>query len=200
MKKWLFAGILTFAICGTASADLYVNIGTSGGTWPSTPYIITPDSGTDVPNWMPASFNTFCVERFTTFSPGKYLATVDDEIWYGAGSDSDPDILAGNVKKIYAAYLNGELGSFSGNQIQYSIWGAQGYSSYSIDNNISNIIGTGDISGWNNVKVLNLWKNGTAYVQANDVQSQLVMTPVPGAVLIGMIGLSVAGLKLRKFA
>jgi len=31
-------------------------------------------------------------------------------------------------------------------------------------------------------------------------QDQLYLTPVPGAVLLGMIGLGVAGLKLRKFA
>ena len=53
--------------------------------------------------------------------------------------------------------------------------------------------------GWTdigNVRVLNLYHNSIR----EDFQSQLYLVPVPGAVLLGFLGLSAAGLKLRKFA
>ena len=207
MRKLIFTALLALTVCGIAEADLYVKIGTSPTPWPKTPYIITPLIG--APDWMPASFETFCVERFTTFSPGNYWATIDDEIMYVGGSS--PVSLDVDVKKIYTAYLNGALNGITvpigqvGNVIQKTIWGELGYidpttsSVYEINTEISNIIATDfdTIDGWEKVKVLNLWSNAP---YDGDKQSQLVMTPVPGAFLIGMIGLSVAGVKLRKYA
>ena len=198
MKKWLFVTLLAIAFCGSARADLYVNISTSGGAWPSTPYIIKPLSG--APDWMPDEFGTFCVERFTTFNPrpGDYWATIDDEI---LNAYKGNPILQDNVKKTYAAFLKGAFDvGFNMNDIQQYIWDAQGYAvtppSTSVSDSIEAIIGVDDnISGWNNVKTLNLWSRAP---YAGDKQSQLVMTPVPGAVLLGMIGLSVAGVRLRK--
>jgi len=194
MTKRLFVVLLALLFCSTAGADLYVNISTtSDGGWPYSPYIITPDAGPDVPAWMPTKFDTFCVEMNQTFSPGKYRATVDKDILYGG--DGLADSLSEKVKRIYAAYLNGALSGIEGNVVQRSVWGAQGYTSYS-NATINNAIANADaITGWNDVKVLNLWG-----ATGQDRQSQLVMTPVPGAVLLGMIGLGAAGVKLRRFA
>ncbi len=197
MTKRVFAVVLALFFCGTAGADLYVNISTtSGGGWPYSPYIITPNAEPDVPVWMPAQFDTFCVEMNQTFSPGKYRATIDNDILYGG--DGLADLLSDDVKKIYAAYLNGALSGIDGNVVQRSVWGAQGYTWYSDPAINAAITDTGAIAGWNDVKVLNLW-GGDAYTGV-DRQSQLVMTPVPGAVLLGMIGLGLAGVKFRRFA
>ena len=58
------------------------------------------------------------------------------------------------------------------------------------------------IDGWDRVKVLNLWgpKNGAPINYSRDKQSQLVMTPVPvpGAFLLGGIGLAVANWQLKR--
>ncbi len=211
MNNRLFVAFLVVVICGTAGADLHVNIRTSGGSWPQAPYIITPDLTSDVPDWMSVEFNTFCVERWVVFytNPGNYLATIDDNILYGgdpsrAALDPEADPLAEHTKKIYAAYLNGALGTGTdGNVVQESIWGAQEYlrgdgTAYEIDTDILDIIngttaGSAAIAGWDNVKVLNLWSDA-----GRDVQSQLVMTPVPGAGILGAIGLGLASWRLRR--
>ncbi|GAF81068.1 unnamed protein product, partial [marine sediment metagenome] len=60
--------------------------------------------------------------------------------------------------------------------------------------------------GWTdigNVRVLQMYKmytNNQGHTCYSRKQDQLYLTPVPGAVLLGMIGLGVAGVKLRKFA
>jgi hypothetical protein len=137
-------------------------------------------------------FETFCVERSVPFTPGNYRATIDDDILYAGGST--PVILQDDVKKVYAAFLNNQLGAFTGNQIQESVWGAQGYSGYSIDGSIAGIIGNPNaIVSWDAVKVLNLWGP-----DGQDVQSQLVLVPVPGAALLGALGIGFAATRLRR--
>ena len=198
MRQLLLAALLGLVLCSTAAADLYVDIGITypGDGWPYAPYVITPTIG--APDWMPASFDTFCVERTVTFSPGNYLATIDDDIRDADGSGLT--VLTENAKRIYAAYLNGELSDFLAtpgnnvNDIQESVWAAVGYSAYSIDPTILGIIGNDAyVAGWQAVKVLNLWTDA-----GEDLQSQMVMTPVPGAGLLGALGIGFASMRLRR--
>jgi len=60
-------------------------------------------------------------------------------------------------------------------------------------------------SGWSgigNVRVLQLYENYNSMTGVYDGfrQDQLYLTPVPGAVLLGLLGLGAAGMKLRRFA
>lgn len=46
------------------------------------------------------------------------------------------------------------------------------------------------------IRIMNLWENAD---HTGNAQDQLVRVPVPGAILLGVLGLGVASLKLRKF-
>jgi len=56
---------------------------------------------------------------------------------------------------------------------------------------------SGGWSGIGNVRVLQLYENSD---YTGFRQDQLYLTPVPGAFLLGLLGLGAAGMKLRKFA
>ena len=55
-------------------------------------------------------------------------------------------------------------------------------------------------SGIGDVRVLNTWAVDHVGVSGYERQDQLYLTPVPGAFLLGMLGLGAAGIKLRKYA
>ncbi|MBA7612316.1 hypothetical protein ES703_19552 [subsurface metagenome] len=64
----------------------------------------------------------------------------------------------------------------------------------------TNAITSGTWSGIGNVRILNTWTPGHVGELAYELQDQLYLVPVPAAVLLGIIGLGVAGWKLRKYA
>jgi hypothetical protein len=57
-------------------------------------------------------------------------------------------------------------------------------------------VDTGAWVGIGNVRALNLWDNNDN--ELKQLQDQLYLVPVPAAVLLGILGLGIAGLKLRK--
>ncbi len=60
----------------------------------------------------------------------------------------------------------------------------------------SNYTGSGDYDGW----VVHNLRIGIKVQGIGEYSDTFILTPVPGAVLLGILGLGVAGLKLRKFA
>jgi len=104
-------------------------------------------------------------------------------------------------------YFNTGVGrNVSAGELQKAIWFLEDEITSLVSNSQSEDWVTEATGAWTdigNVRILNTWLPGHVGDFDEDCyrrQDQLYLTPVPGAVLLGILGLGVAGLKLRKFA
>ena len=153
-------------------------------------------------------FRTFCVEKSIYFYPGKtYWASIDPVAYSGNETGVDGDGISDLSEWIYDQYRAGNYDDDDLTSVRDAIWWAEGEdgSKNSIAQDaISALYGPdpGNYGDAAHTYALNLWtivEQGDKWV-ATDVQSQLITVPVPAAVLLGLLGLGVAGVKLRKFA
>jgi len=216
----IFIIVLCAFTAAPALADMYVNLkhdftgryGTTGGgeflmTVLEDPIGIYPKN---------EQFRTFCLETNEFVSDDQnYYVTIDTAAWQGGSGGPEPDPLSPQSAYLYSLWLDGTDGvnppivyhNNTADAIQKAIWHFEQESLGSI---IGPYVGWANnavaMSGswyglWGNtigdIRVMNLWTNRD---HTGNAQDQLVRVPVPGAILLGMIGLGVAGLKLRKFA
>lgn len=159
-------------------------------------------------------FKTFCVEDEITFNPGaKYWVSVNPKAYAGnSGYGLAGDTISNVTEYIYDTWRGSNPSSWSQAAVSQAIWCAESeilYSSMSsaaknvYDSAVTAIGGTGKIGDAKHTWALNLW-GGWANVDgkliATDVQTQLITVPVPGAVLLGFLGLGYAGTRLRRIA
>ena len=175
-----------------------------------------------------ASFLTFCVENNESLSFGvSYWIDIEDRARLGGsgGNEGPPgdtyDLLDPITAALYQKWLDTENTTDAATADKYqlaiwkqedeAVWNSSTSEWYKGDNTtlldsayqaytetaIDNLIGTvNSPSGIGNVRVMTLWENQdkTGY------QQDLVVVPAPAAVLLGILGLGVAGWKLRKYA
>lgn len=221
----IFIIVLCAFTAAPALADMYVNLkhdfagrfGTTGGgefliTVLQDPIGIYP---TD------AQFRTFCVETDEYVSDNSdYYVTIDTAAWQGGSGGPEPDPLSPQSAYLYSLWLDGTdsvntitivHSDSTADALQRAIW-------YLEDESLgSNSDLSGDYVDWANdavtmdgswynkwgensigdIRVMNLWKYEN---HTGNAQDQLVRVPAPGAILLGVLGLGVTGLKLRKFA
>ncbi len=169
-----------------------------------------------------SQFRTFCVETDEYVSDNhNYFVTIDISAWQGGSGGPEPDPLSPESAYLYSLWLDGTDGVNSivhsdttANALQRAIWYLEGES---LGSN-SGLSGTyiawaqdavtlgldDDNDSWydawgytiGDIRVMNLWANAD---HTGNKQDMLVRVPVPAAVLLGMLGLGVAGWKLRKF-
>ena len=177
-----------------------------------------------------SKFPTFCVELVEYFSPGTtYYADSRTSAYQGGAGGPSPDPLDPVTAALYRQYLGlNTLDEDTGSEYQLAIWKVEqeiewdnnrwekynsntpihsAYQQTKFNNTVidSLIGGVGTPTDIGNVRVMTLWDtysyNPVTGVEtfSGNHQDQLVV-PVPGAVLLGILGLGAAGMKLRKYA
>lgn len=173
------------------------------------------------------SFQTFCVERFEYVSnPSQVVVSTTSTTGtegshavygrnYPIGDDLNPE-----TAFLYTMFATGQLGTMNlgGYNYDYAPGAGRGASAQSLQIAIWHIeddplglpadsvaaawraaaeaaVASGAWTGIGSVRILNLYTPS-----GGDAQDMLYYVPVPGAVLLGFLGLGAAGLKLRRVA
>lgn len=95
--------------------------------------------------------------------------------------------------------IEGEVANLTDNTGAFTLTAAQVLQANDWITEAQDAIDSGRWSGIGDVHVLNMWYLDPATGKYLKAQDQLYV-PVPAAVLLGMLGIGVAGLKLRKYA
>jgi hypothetical protein len=227
MKRVIFITIIcAFALASTpAMADMMINLKVNftgkHGTTNGGEFLITVLQDPIGVYSLNDQLRSFCLETNEYVGNNRnYYVTLDTMARQGGTGGPHPDPLSPESAYLYSLWLDGTDGvntivhsDTTANALQRAIWYNEGESlgsnaglsgTYiSWANDAVTLGGSNDnwYNLWGNtigdIRVMNLWKyaNHTGFAQ-----DQIVRVPTPAAVLLGIIGLSVAGVKLRKYA
>jgi len=192
------------------------------GGWAAAGWTYNPQllyGAATIDQYKTPSFQTFCVEYNEGLgNDGKqYNVELSDSAWLGGSVGPNPDPISLGTAYLYEQFAKGTLTGYAwaagatraadAGALQLAIWHLENEITLGTPLNnewiglaASDLGGItvaqlmGDNNGTYGVKVMRLTGSDTPQ------QDQLVLVPVPAAVLLGMLGLGVAGIKLRKYA
>jgi hypothetical protein len=168
------------------------------------------------------SWQSFCAEYNENFGWNTpYYVNVNTAAVLGGLGGPSPDPLSAESATVYRHWLAGpQTGDALANKYQLAIWSQEQEVEYKnntwvkygtttalaahyqtiTDTDVSNLIASVGTPTIGNTRVLNLYTDWSAAAGFSGArQDQLIhFVPVPGAALLGLLGLGAAGLKLRR--
>ncbi len=168
----------------------------------------------------PSQFESFCIERHEGVAlPGDYWVQINKGAVAG-GVGGSPDPLDVKTAALYRQWLAGPTASDS--LYQLAMWSLEQEAVFDsgLDNRwedaptgnklagvyqvgedpVTDLIDSvGNPSSLGNVRVMTLWTSWTETGGFSGYAQDQLVVPIPAAVLLGMLGLTAAGLKLRRF-
>jgi len=214
MRQILLFSVLAAAVVGMLAlpvqADMTGTFSDSYGSGDGGEFIFTPTG--DYNGLTLAPFPTFCLEvnELIDFKSTFAVVDISESATHGGAGGGDPDPLDERTAWLYESFRDESLSAYgfdfgtgtdriaSADALQEVIWaieeerdaswppGSLQDTFYAAANNEANGLGS--------VRVLNVeWLDGTP------AQSQLVLVPVPGALVLGALGLGIVGIAKRRF-
>lgn len=196
----------------TNDAALYG--GTSGGE-----FLVTVNAGSAPIGIYTAgqSFRTYCVELNEYVSDGGvYYVDVNTAAVGGGNGGGSPDPLSSESAWLFQTYAPQVDSDLEADAIQYALWTMEQEGDFSGNQLGADVFGlgfdptdtVGDFIAWitantpggfglGNVRVMNLFTTNSPRYEHQDL---LVLVPVPGAALLGVLGLGIAGWAKRRMA
>jgi len=168
------------------------------------------------------SFQTFCVETDEYIYSGNMIyvsetfldGTPGSHAWKGGIGPDTGDDLDFRTAYLYTQFAKGILSDYrysdaanrplDAGQLQRAIWSIEGeYTLAATDIKAKAWVQEATDAKWSNIGDVRVLQAVTVGADGNPTglgQDLLYLVPVPGAVLLGLLGLGAAGLKLRRFA
>jgi hypothetical protein len=187
--------------------------------WGFDPVQYYADSSRNVAGTI-GTFQTFCIEKNEeVLTPSTRDVILSNQaVLGGAGASGGGDAISKGTAYLYVQFAQGTLSGYdytpgsnrkaSAGFLQDTIWWLEDEIAKTTNvfttlvlSEFGNEAGAkADNAGLYLVRAMNMYELGHAGESGYEKQDMLTVVPLPGAVLLGMLGLSAAGLKLRKFA